>query len=308
MGTIYTVGETTYDIIFRDQQPAGAVVGGSVLNGSVTLGRLKLPVTFISRIGNDQIGDISVNFLKENGVDCSLIKRFDGNSRLALAFLDKHMNASYTFYKASKIPDLNYPTLNDGDYFVFGSTHALREEGRNELLLHLNQSYDKNVLTFYDPNIREFGPLELIEIRKKFEENLYFTNVLKGSNQDFLRLYETSNSEQIFSKIEKFGVEVLLVTSGSEAVQIRTKNFSEKIPVKQLNLVSTIGAGDNFNAGLVYAMYTLGVDKRSIREISSDQWTQIIEYAIQCSAFVCESESNYISTDFAEKILSEQFV
>ncbi len=308
MGAIYTVGETTYDIIFRDQQPAGAVVGGSILNSSVTLGRLNLPVKFISRIGNDQVGDISVDFLKNNGVDCSKIVRFDGNSRLALAFLDEEMNASYTFYKASKVPELHYPSLIDGDFFVFGSTHALREEGRNELLLHLNQSYDKNVLTFYDPNIREFGPLELIDIRKKFEENLYFTKVLKGSNQDFLRLYETSNAEEIYNKIEKFGVEVLIVTSGSKEVQLVTRNFSQQFPVKQLKLVSTIGAGDNFNAGLVYGMYTLGIDKNSIREISTDQWNQIIEYAIQCSAFVCESELNYISSDFAEKVLSEQFV
>lgn len=305
MGTIYTVGETTYDIIFRNQQPAGAVVGGSILNGSVTLGRLKLPVKFISRIGNDQVGDISVDFLNNNGVDCSLIVRFKGNSRLALAFLDDQMNASYTFYKASKIPELNYPPLVDGDYFIFGSTHALREEGRNELLLNLNQAYDKNILTFYDPNIREFGPLELIEIRKKFEENLYFTKVLKGSNHDFQRLYETNNAEQIFSKIEKFGVEVLIVTSGGDEVQLKTKKIYKTFPVKPVKLVSTIGAGDNFNAGLVYGMYTLGIDKNNIQNISIEQWIKILEYAISCSAFVCESELNYISNNFAAKILTK---
>ena len=125
MGTIYTIGETTYDIIFKNQQPTGAVVGGSVLNSSVTLGRMKMPVTFVSRIGNDQIGDISVKFLTENGVNCDQIIRFEGNSRLALAFLDDEKNATYTFYKATEIPELNYPNVKDGDFMVFGSTPCI---------------------------------------------------------------------------------------------------------------------------------------------------------------------------------------
>ena len=186
--------------------------------------------------------------------------------------------------------------------------HALREEGRNELLLHLNEAYDMNVLTFYDPNIREFGPLELFSIRKKFEENLYYTKVLKGSNQDFQRLYETSDANEIFQKIEKFGVEVLIVTSGTEDVQLKTKNLLKTFPVKKVSPVSTIGAGDNFNAGLIYAMFINSIDKNNIRQISEAQWGEIMEYAIAFAGFVCESDLNYISNEFAQKVLTEQLV
>ena len=94
MGKVYSVGETTYDIIFRNGQPTGAVVGGSMLNTSVTLGRLGIPVNFISRMGNDQIGNLSLKFLEENGVNCDYVTRFDGNSRLALAFLDDEISPS----------------------------------------------------------------------------------------------------------------------------------------------------------------------------------------------------------------------
>ena len=40
MASIYGVGETTYDIVFKNGSPVGAHVGGSILNTVVTMGRL----------------------------------------------------------------------------------------------------------------------------------------------------------------------------------------------------------------------------------------------------------------------------
>ena len=302
MDKIYTVGETTYDIIFRNGQPTGAVVGGSVLNTSVSLGRLGFPVHFISRMGDDQIGDLSLQFLKENGINCDFVTRFDGNSRLALAFMDGENNASYEFYKAEKSPSLRFPDLDTTDMVTFGSTNALRDEGRNSLLLFLNQAHDKNVITIYDPNIREFGPLELIDVRRKFEENLYLTKVLKGSSVDFIRLYETTDADEIFEKVSPFGVETLIVTSSSNPIEIRTRKFSLSIPVSEVKTVSTIGAGDNFTAGLVFGFVKHGIKNENLSKITEKEWGGILELAARFAAEVCQSESNYISYDFANRL------
>ncbi|MGF7139127.1 PfkB family carbohydrate kinase [Roseimarinus sediminis] len=301
MSSIYTVGETTFDIVFRDGQPTGAFVGGSVLNTSLTLGRLGLPVSFISRMGKDKIGDLSLRFLKENGINCEYISRFDGNSRLALAFLDQDNNASYQFYKAEKAPALFFPEPRVNDIITFGSTNALRDEGRNSLLLFLNQAHDKNALTVYDPNIREFGPLEIIEIRRKFEENIYLSKVLKGSTTDFERLYDTSDVDELFKKFRDFGVEILIITSAEMPVSICTKNISLSIPVEPLQTVSTIGAGDNFTAGLIYGFYHYGIRTTDLNQLSENTWRKIIGFALTLSSEVCRSESNYISKAFARQ-------
>ena len=84
---IFTIGETTYDILFRESVPVAAHSGGSAYNSSISLGRCGLPVSLISTFGTDSIGDLSYKFLTENGVNCQLIKRFEGKSRIALAFL-----------------------------------------------------------------------------------------------------------------------------------------------------------------------------------------------------------------------------
>lgn len=306
MGRIYAVGETTYDIIFRNDQPTGAIVGGSVLNTSVTLGRLGIPVSFISRMGSDQIGELSLKFLKSNEVNCDFITRYEGSSRLALAFMDNTNNADYQFYKAEKAPDLHFPEITSEDKVVFGSTNALRDEGRNNLLLFLNQAHDKNVLTLYDPNIREFSPLEMIDIRRKFEENLYLTKVLKGSNQDFLRIYETTDVNIIFDKVKGYGVEVLIVTFGSEPVQLRTNTISASFDLVPVNTVSTIGAGDNFTAGLIYGFERLHITTENLRLITELEWNKIISCANLMAGEVCKSELNYVSFDFVEQFKAQQ--
>ncbi|MCF8362247.1 MAG: carbohydrate kinase [Prolixibacteraceae bacterium] len=303
MDRIYTVGETTFDIIFRNGQPSAAIVGGSVLNTAITLGRLNLPVQFVSRMGNDQVGNLSLGFLKENGVDTDYVVRFDGNSRLALAFMDEANNADYEFYKSAKAPSLVFPDLSPNDIVTFGSTNAIKEEGRNNLLLFLNQAHDKGVLTIYDPNIREFGPRELIETRKKVEENLHLVKVLKGSNQDFIRLYETDDADDIFKRVQPLGVQVLIVTSGTKKVELRTSNLSFSFPVKPVKTVSTIGAGDNFTAGLVFGFHKHAIRTLNIDDADENVWHEILQFATDFAAQVCCSEGNYISKEYAEKVM-----
>ena len=44
MGRIIGIGETVFDILFKDGQPMKAVPGGSVYNSIISLGRMGVPV------------------------------------------------------------------------------------------------------------------------------------------------------------------------------------------------------------------------------------------------------------------------
>ena len=95
---IYTLGETVLDILFKDGKPVSATPGGSMLNTAVSLGRMGVPVSFISEYAADTTGSIIKDFLNENGVDTSFVSNhLDGKTSLALAFLDEKNNAAYSF-------------------------------------------------------------------------------------------------------------------------------------------------------------------------------------------------------------------
>lgn len=100
MRKIIGLGETIFDIIFQNNQPTASVPGGSTFNGIISLGRTGIPVSFISETGNDHVGEIILNFMRENGVSTDYMQVYpDGKSAISLAFLDEQRNAQYQFYK-----------------------------------------------------------------------------------------------------------------------------------------------------------------------------------------------------------------
>ena len=85
MRKVIGIGETILDIIFRGDQPSAAVPGGSVFNGIVSLGRMGINVGFISETGNDRVGNIILQFMRENHIPTDHVNVFpDGKSPVSL--------------------------------------------------------------------------------------------------------------------------------------------------------------------------------------------------------------------------------
>jgi fructokinase len=66
--------------------------------------------------------------------------------------------------------------------------------------------------------------------------------------------------------------------------------------------VSTIGAGDNFNAGFVYGLVKYGITREMLETgLSSEQWGQLVCEAQQFAGNVCQSINNSVDLAFAAK-------
>lgn len=305
MNRLIAIGETTYDIVFKNGQPNFAVVGGSMLNTAVSLARVGVPVSFVSRIGTDLVGSQSCRFLTDEGIDIRWVTRFQGNSRIALAFLDEANNANYQFYKEENAPTPVYPNVGAGDWVLFGSTHALVDEGRAELLDFLESAQKSGACVVYDPNIRAKSENELNLARIRFEENLRFTQVVKGSDEDFQRLYGPASPRKLFDRFSRFGVEWLFVTGGSETNTFVNKQFELTCPVEKVEPVSTIGAGDNFTAGLLLGCFLVGAKKSELSRIQRGDSEKLMQYGARFAAQVCMSVYNYIDATFANELKKE---
>ena len=62
MRKVIGIGETILDIIFKNDQPIGAVPGGSMFNGLISLGRAGMSAAFISETGDDRVGQRIIRF------------------------------------------------------------------------------------------------------------------------------------------------------------------------------------------------------------------------------------------------------
>jgi fructokinase len=85
-------------------------------------------------------------------------------------------------------------------------------------------------------------------------------------------------------------------------VELRAENkFSKSYGVPPTDTVSTIGAGDNFNAGFIYGLIRNGITRGDIeRGLTETQWDEVIGCAQEFSADCCKSIFNYVSKEFGD--------
>jgi len=302
MPVIYAIGETIYDIIFKNDEPVTAKAGGSMLNTTVSLGRLGLPVHFISEYGTDRVGDIIDAFLKKNGVDTALAYRYhEGKTPIALAFLNEQNDAKYTFYKLypEKRLELDLPAFASGDIVLFGAFYSLMPEVRQPLMSFVKAVKAAGATILYDPNIRSPHKDEINELRELIYENLNLADIVRGSNEDFNTIFNIDRGADAYDILRKYDCNYLIYTKSNTGVEIHHPGGMIEVQVPAVNTVSTIGAGDSFNAGLIYELFN---SKEKLDVISSDGLEKIVKTAIRFGSHVCTHYENYVSDSFARGV------
>lgn len=307
MRKVIGIGETILDIIFKDGQPQKAVPGGTVFNGLVSLSRMGVPVTFISELGKDQVGDIIHDFMEENGISSGFIDRYpDGKSPLALAFLDEQMNAGYMVYKdypAQRL-EVPFPQIQEDDIFIMGSYYALNHAVRERVAEFLEYARDRKAIIYYDPNFRKPHAHESLRLRPTAIENLEYADIVRGSDEDFFHLFGEADPDRIYKEYVSFYCKQLIVTKGAGEIALFTHQAKEKFEPVPIRPVSTIAAGDNFNAGFIYGLLKYDIRRNDLSSLNSQRWEQIIRCGIDFATNVCQSYDNYVSTAFASEYKS----
>lgn len=304
MRKIIGIGETILDIIFKAGQPHKAVPGGSVFNGLVSLGRLGVPVSFVSELGNDPVGELIHAFMQDNHIGTQFIDRFrDGKSPVSLAFLDEQNNASYSFYKDYPPDrlDVPMPSINRDDILIFGSYYALNPALRERIVEILQYAKERKAIIYYDPNFRKAHAHEAIRLAPTLLENLEYADIVRGSDEDFVNLFGKSDTQRVYQEHIRFYCDRFISTHAARGVYLFTHQLNEHFDVPQIEPVSTIGAGDNFNAGILYGLLKYEVGYDDLPTLSQETWTKIIRCGIDLAAEVCSSYDNYISREFAAR-------
>lgn len=306
MRKIYAIGETLYDIIFKDGQPQAGKPGGAMLNSTVSLGRIGLPVSLISEYGNDDIGRIIDKFLNDNGVSTGFADHFlDGKTALAIAVLDKKNDAHYTFYKnyPAKRLEMEFPSIYKDDIILCGSIYAITREIRQKFTGFIKKAGENGGIVVYDPNFRTAHASELEELKPLIIENMQMAGMVRGSDEDFKNIFGASTPDDAWKVVSKY-CKCLVYTASSEGVFVRTTGFSGRFPVKKIRPISTIGAGDNFNAGMITAIYKNNIFREELEQMGEEKWLKVVSTGIDFATDVCLSYENYIGLALAKRYFS----
>lgn len=307
MRKVIGIGETMLDIIFKNGKPIEAVPGGSTFNGIVSLGRAGVKTVFVSETGNDRVGEYVRDFLRDNNVDTSAINVFqETKSPVSLAFLDKDNNADYIFYRDQKHDhmDFAYPDIQKDDIVVFGSFYAVNPALRPQVSGLLEYARQRGAIIYYDVNFRKAHQADVMKVTPNLIDNLEYADIVRGSKEDFEVLYKKDSAERVYRAETSFYCKRFIYTDGPNPVSVFSNNgFHKEYAMPKTETVSTIGAGDNFNAGFIYGMIKYGVTRDYVEQgLSEEVWDKLIATATAFSADCCKDIFNYISKEFGQQL------
>ncbi len=296
------------DIIFHGEQPTAAVPGGSSFNSIISVGRAGVPAVFIGETGNDEVGRRIADFMTANHVDTRFLQmRDDIQSAVSLAFLNERHDARYMFYKQPPRHLKNFirPGVNPGDVVQFGSYYAINPHIRPTVKSFLEYAHNRGAILFYDLNYRRTYKDRATELLPAVQENFRLADIVRGSADDFEVIYGLRNAEDIYHRhIEPF-CRLFICTCGAEEIAVCTPQATYRFPVPPIHTVSTIGAGDNFNAGFICALIRYGISRDDMPLLSYAQWERLTDCGRRFSANVCASIHNSIDEDFGQRMAEE---
>lgn len=293
------IGETVLDIIFRGGQPIGAYPGGSTFNAIISLARAGAQTAFISETGADRVGDTIISFLHENGVEADSVCQFpDTKSPLSLAFLNEQNDAEYVFYKDHPHDQLQfqYPEVHADDVVLYGSYYALNPVIRQQVCGFLRYAHEQGAILYYDVNFRKAHAHEVVKLRSNLLENMELADIVRGSHEDFEVVFGERDADKVYRSEVSFYCPNFICTHGAEPIRLHgVGEVVRSYAVAPTETVSTIGAGDNFNAGFIFGLLENQVTRQQLAAgLAVEQWDRLVARGQEFSAACCKSIYNYI--------------
>jgi fructokinase len=265
---IICCGEALIDFVPVSMDGAPAyrpLPGGSPFNVAVGLGRLGAPTGFLSRLSTDFFGDLLVETLVRNGVDCRHVKRTTDPSTLAFVSQPGSGEPQYAFFSNGAADrciaehDLP-PTFDDAVtalHLSLGAITLMTDPAANTFEALLRREAKHRVIVF-DPNIRAGLIADRLAYCRRLEALIGICDLVKVSRADLEWLYPERPIEASAEAWRGLGPRLVVVTLGAEGAMALMGGEKVAVPGRKVKVVDTVGAGDSFHAALVAGLHDQG--------------------------------------------------
>jgi fructokinase len=292
---IVSCGEALIDFIpVRAEDGQGAyrpAAGGSPYNVALALGRLGAEAGFMGGLSTDFFGSLLVSALEASQVDLSHTVRTDRPTVLAFVSFGNG-EPRYAFYdegSAARLfdPAEARPLGPEVECLHAGSISLAAEPAGFRIERLFLADAGRRVLSL-DPNIRPSLVRNETAYRARLDRMLGAADVVKASRADLHWLVpETDPREWARARIER-GAALVVLTAGSEGARAITAALDVRQPALSVEVVDTVGAGDSFTAGLLWALQGRGLlSREDLRRIGEPDLRAALELAVRVAALTC---------------------
>jgi fructokinase len=253
---ITVAGEALMDLLIDASGSVSAHPGGGPFNVARTIGRLGAECQFLGRISDDAFGRLLRRSLEQQHVRLAVPRPTTAPTTLALAQLDERGSADYRFYldgtAAAQLTPADVPPR------VLGGSNAVAVGGLGVLaqpiassLLELLRDARPEATVLLDPNCRPRAIRDLPGYRAGVRAFVARAHVVKASVDDLSLINPDAGPEDAARELLALGPTAVLVTDGPAPVVIHTASGACLVPVPEVHVADSVGAGDAFVAGFL---------------------------------------------------------
>ena len=283
---------------FADATGFDAMVGGSPTNIAIGTCRLGLRSIAFTAVGDDPVGDFVLRSLEADGVVCDHVHRKPGKlTSLALLGVKPPDEFPLAFYRED--PADIHLTVDDARRLPFEDAKAMLLSGNAlsrgtcaEAVTHaMERARDSGLATFMDLDLRPtewkrpsdysgamLGVMEFVDTLVGTEEELGAAFRLDpgtfGASQGMCDS-DRRELDALLSHNAKSGiVDTTVVKRGPRGVSVITGAGRIDVSGFEVEVVNTVGAGDAFASGLIWA------------RLQGKGWEDAARFANACGAIV----------------------
>jgi fructokinase len=268
------------------------VAGGSCLNIAVGMARLGAPAGFVGGIATDLFGRMIADHALASQVELRYATRSEHQTTLAFvrtvggepqyAFYDEGTASRNWVYRHGSIP------FDEIEAIHVGSTTLVDDQGATQALAMLRDARGSVTISF-DPNCRP----KLVKHKAHYVERMNafaaIADIVRMSDVDFEFLYGGGDHAGRAKSLIEAGASLVVVTRGIKGAQAWHKEAGVvEVEAPTVDVVDTIGAGDSFQAALLFALRAIGrIKSESLARTNADELGRALSFASGCAAFTC---------------------
>lgn len=280
--SIICFGELVVDCFGSITDGFSPKFGGAPGNTAIGLAKLgQKPVHFVGKVGADFFGDFLGSTLEAHGVHTDYLFR-DKNHKTTLAFvaLGARGERDFSFYSGAHDKmthaEIKRVPLTGVRVVQFGSVTQTNPICFDAMASFIQAARKKKVFISYDPNIRMPLWRSEAQLRRAITRTIPTVDLLKINETELKFLTGTDNAREGAKKLWKKHIQLLLVTLGAKGSYWKTATADGYARTLKIRPVDTTGAGDAFNAGMLYQLFP---------HITEGVLTATAEEIAQCVAF-----------------------
>ncbi|WP_420641218.1 carbohydrate kinase family protein [Candidatus Leptofilum sp.] len=243
------------NLVFCDK-PLLIIVGGNGANSAYVLGRLDVETALCSTIGQDELGDwLAQKLLTQNVRLEGLLRHPNRATSSSTILLDNAENQSVFHHLGASetlaLTPIHESLLARAAVLLCSSYTLLPHMRSGGFSRALRLAHEAGGITALDigPAIGE--PVTTSEIKSLFPQLDY----LIANTHELKECTQAKDWEDACAKLLGEGCACVVAKRGGEGVSLRSHHGNIDLPAIQVSGNISVGAGDSFNAGFLYACW-----------------------------------------------------